>query len=117
MKPMKTLIMTMLFSALLFWGTAAVSHAAEHSAQDIQMLQNAAAALMPVNPGLGEQLRDYADDESEEAEEAEEEEMDESQEANIKLLNDSAAALEELADGLKKYAAGEAQESREGDEY
>ncbi|GEM_PF-2306206 len=117
MKTLKLFWASVLFATLVFLGGSAVSFADEHSKEEIQSLQDAAAALKISNPDLSDQLGKYADKEGGEKGEAEEkEEGGENQEKNMKLLQDSAKALEasnpQLAGTLTKYADKEAEEGK-----
>lgn len=119
MKSLKLFWTSALVATLVFLGGSAVSFADEHGKEEIQSLQDAAAALKISNPDLSDRLGKYADKEAGEKGEAEEKgEGGENREANMKLLQDSAKALEasnpQLAGALTKYAAKEAEEAKEG---
>lgn len=113
MKVIKVFLFGVLFSTVVFLGSASVSYAVEHEKQDIQMLNDAAAALKTSNPKLSKSLVKQAKIEAKE--EATGKEIGEKNEGGkIKLLFDSAAALKtsnsRLADALTKYAKEESKE-------
>ena len=111
------LMITMLFSTLIFFGHAPFSCADEHNKQDIQNLKDAAAALKATHPDLGDKLSKYADKEAGEKGEVEEKKEREDERSGVGLVNEAAAALEtsnpELSGALKKYAGKEAEEDEE----